>query len=169
MRVDRKRRRAELLGIIHFLLEGSQERRLQWCKGTARCLKIHGTQVTLCCAHNVCCKHRDKPWFSGHPAAAEHGQNEQKKQMYGKNRASEHDATETDDQNQPARVFTARATRQSVQLSVHQPPASQLTLTSLRPQPLSLTVACEPTPQITPAIQERFVGTCWSRFSSRNA
>lgn len=48
-------------------------------KGLPGVWKIHGTlQVTLCCAHNTCCKHRDKPWFSWHPAAAEHGQNEQK-------------------------------------------------------------------------------------------
>lgn len=51
---------------------------MQRCKGTARCLEKHSTQVTLCCAHGMCCKHRDKPWFSWRPAAAEHGQNEQK-------------------------------------------------------------------------------------------
>lgn len=75
-----KKRGQKPLETIHFDSE-AERRRSNGAKGLPGV--IHGTQVTLCCAHKVCCKHRDKPWFSWHPAAAEHGQNEQKKQMCG--------------------------------------------------------------------------------------
>lgn len=73
--------------LLNFYLVSHKEKR---CKGIARFLQVHITlKVTLCCARHIWCKHRDKPLFSWHPASAQHGQNEQKKnknktQMYGK-------------------------------------------------------------------------------------
>ncbi|MED6270993.1 hypothetical protein CHARACLAT_015892 [Characodon lateralis] len=62
----------------HSVLQGGQGiQRKGACQVSGK--KIHSTRkVTLCCAHSTRCKHRDKPWFSWHPAAAEHEQNEQK-------------------------------------------------------------------------------------------
>lgn len=98
---------------------------MQRCKGTARCLEKHSTQVTLCCAHGMCCKHRDKPWFSWHPAAAEHGQNEQKnKRMVKTGRQSMSQQKRMVNTNQPHSQNEIRPS-QFVQLSVHQPPAGQ--------------------------------------------
>lgn len=87
-------------------------------KGLPGVWKIHSTlQVTLCCAHNTCCKHRDKPWFSWHPAAAEHGQNEQKQNKCMVK-------TERQSMMQQRRMINTKQSeisneRQPVQLSVH--------------------------------------------------
>lgn len=74
------RRQAGLLRVARSALEVHRRGGSNGAKGLpGESLKVHGTlKVTLCCAHNTRCKHSDKPWFSWHPAAAEHGQNEQK-------------------------------------------------------------------------------------------
>lgn len=112
-----------MLKRFHFLLEitGFTGEEVVRCKGIARCLQIHATlKVTLCCAHKLWCKHRDKPWFSWHPAAADHWQNEQKnKCMVKRECQSMLQQRRMINTNQPE--FKMRATPlQSVQLPVCQ-------------------------------------------------
>lgn len=119
MRVHRTRRQGELLEIFHVHRRFIRERRLYGAKGLSGVWKYTPHwKVTLCCARNKWCKHRDKPWFSWHPAAAEHGQNEQKnKCMVKTERQSMMQKRRMINTNQPE--FKLTAINQSVQLSVY--------------------------------------------------
>lgn len=72
----------------------------------------------------LCCKHRDKPWFSWRPAAAEHGQNEQKNKRMVKQGVRAW-ANRKGWSTQSSHTVKMRSGRQFVQLSVCQPPPGQ--------------------------------------------